>query len=238
MFIFVEAAVLGEYQTYLKNKDVVGVTFNYVDDVRVYRFLEEVHALPNNNPITAFGSAQDICGFLREQWAGMFQRFLQDQGRQKEVQIVKDLQANMQTLNQLVTYLTEEKQNSDKAISEILRSNHPIFSRLRKLLGVPYRIFFTNRAEFSQWLKAGPQYEAINSQEWDSPEFEEWIKKDPREMSKLLKVAAQVFSENGDLVIYTVQQWNSSWVTLEDYDPFVQPAPDDFAPIADDDVPF
>ena len=53
----------------------------------------------------------------------MFQRFLKNQERQKEVQILKDLQANMQTLNQLVTYLTEEKQNSDEAIREILRSN-------------------------------------------------------------------------------------------------------------------
>jgi hypothetical protein len=46
----------------------------------------------------------------------MFQRFLKNQERVKEVQIIKDLQANMQTLNQLVTYLTEEKQNSDEAI--------------------------------------------------------------------------------------------------------------------------
>src|SRR5438093_940163 len=54
VFIFVEATVLGEYQTYLRNKDVAGVTFNYVDDPRVYRFLEEVHGLRNNNPMTAF----------------------------------------------------------------------------------------------------------------------------------------------------------------------------------------
>jgi hypothetical protein len=104
VFIFVEAAVLNEYQTYLKNKDVAGVAFNYVDDPRVYRFLEEVHGFPNNNPITAFGSAQDIVVFLREQWAGMVQRFLKNQERQKEVQIIKDVQANAQTLNQLVTY--------------------------------------------------------------------------------------------------------------------------------------
>ena len=39
----------------------------------------------------------------------MFQRFLQDQERQKEVQIVRDLQANMQTLNQLVAYLDNRR---------------------------------------------------------------------------------------------------------------------------------
>lgn len=165
VFIFVEAQVLSEYQTYLKNKNVPGVAFNYVDDNRIYVFLEEIHVLPNNNPITPFGSAQDIVAFLREQWAGMFQRFLQNQERGKEVQIVKDLQENMQTLNQLITYLTEEKQNSDVAIREILRANHPIFGQLRKVLAIPYRVFFTTRAEFSQWLKSR-QFASIKREEW------------------------------------------------------------------------
>jgi len=153
VFIFVESSVLGEYQTYLKNKNVDGVRFGYVDDPRIYRFLEEIYALPNNNQITGFGSAQDIVVFLREQWAGMFQRFLQNQERQREVQILKDLQANMQTLNQLVTYLSQEKQNSDGAIRDILLSNHPIFAQMAKLLGVPVRMFFTNRAELTKWVK-------------------------------------------------------------------------------------
>ena len=99
------------YQTYLKNKDVTEATFKYahVDDARVYRFLEEIHGLPNNNQITPFGSVQDIITFLREQWAGMFQRFLQNDERQREVQILKSLQANMQTLDQLVTYRHNRK---------------------------------------------------------------------------------------------------------------------------------
>ncbi len=214
-----ESAVLGEYQTYLKNKDLPGVTFSYVDDPRVYVFLEEVHGLPNNNPITPFGSAQDILVFLREQWAGMFQRFLRNEGRQREVDILKDLQANMQTLNQLVTYLTEEKQNSDEAIREILRSNHPIFAQLKKLLGVWYRVFFTTRAELSQWLLSRT-YTSVEWVLWDDPEYEEWIKSfDSPKPSKLLKISKSVFDEKGNLVIYTAQQWNSNWVSLSDYEP-------------------
>jgi hypothetical protein len=55
----VEKAVLHEYhQTYLKNKDVAGVTFS--NDRGVYQFLEEVYALPHNNVITPFDSARDI----------------------------------------------------------------------------------------------------------------------------------------------------------------------------------
>jgi hypothetical protein len=234
VFIFVEAAVLLEYQTYRKNKDLPGMTFSYVDDPGVYRFLEDVHALPNNNPITAFGAAQDIVTFLREQWAGMFQRFLQNQGRQREVQIVKDLQANMQTLNQLVTYLSQEKQNTDGTIREILRSNHPVFNELGKLLGVTYRIFFTTRAELSEWLKAR-QFNPVEQAEWDDPTYEEWLKNEKRGPSKLLKISSQVFDEKGDLIIYTDQQWHGGWVSLADYEP--QP-PDYSQGITDDDVPF
>jgi hypothetical protein len=217
VFIFVDSAVLGEYQTYLRNKDLAGVAFSHADDASVYRFLEEIHQLPNNNPITPFGSAQDITNFLREQWAGMFQRFLQNQGRQKEVQLVKDLQANMETLNQLVAYLTEEKQNSDEAIREILRSNHPIFAQLRSLLNVGYRVFFTSRAELSQWLRISRQYEPVDKENWDDPDVEEWIKTDPVKPSKLLKISPQVFDERGYLTIYTAQQWRKEWISLSDY---------------------
>ncbi len=195
------------------------MTFNYVDDPRVYKFIEEPHALPNNNPITPFGSAQEIVAFLREQWAGMFQRFLRNEERQREVHILKDLQANMQTLNQLVTYLTEEKQNSDEAIREILRANHPAFAQLRKLLAVPYRVFFTTRSELSQWLRAFRQYDPVSEIAWDGPEYEEWIKNIPSKPSKLLKISRGVFDEQGNLAIYTAKQWDSAWISLTNYLP-------------------
>lgn len=235
VFIFVEAAVLGEYQTYLKNKDVTEAAFNYahVDDVRVYRFLEEIHGLPNNNQITPFGSVQDIVTFLREQWAGLFQRFLQNEERQREVQILKDLQANMQTLNQLVTYLTEEKQHSDEAIREILRSNHPAFAQLRKLLSVNYRVYFTSRAELSQWLRAR-DYVPVPPESWDDSNVEEWIynKSNP---SRILRISDIVFDDDGNLIIYTTQQWNNNWISLED----LMPEPPEPEPeVTDDDIPF
>jgi hypothetical protein len=236
VFIFVEAAVLGEYQTYLKNKDATESTFKYAhaDDVRVYRFLEEVHGLPNNNPITPFGSVQDIIMFLREQWAGMFQRFLQNQERQKEVQILKDMQANMQTLNQLVTYLSKEKQNSDQAIRDILTANHPAFAQLRKLLDVSYRVFFTNKTEFSSWL-AARSYKALKDAQWDDPSVAEYVW-NVTPPGKLLKISSEVFDDEGNLIIYTLQQWNSNWITLADIEPVEPEEPQ--VEISDDDIPF
>lgn len=54
----------------------------------------------------------------------------------------------MQTLNQLITYLTEEKRSSDSAVSEILRANHPLFSQLKSLLNVGYRVFLLHETSF------------------------------------------------------------------------------------------
>jgi len=78
VYIFVERSVHSEFGTYLKNKGVKGVVFNFVDNVKVYQFMEEIEALPKNNPIAPFETAQDITDFLKEQWAGLFQRHLQE----------------------------------------------------------------------------------------------------------------------------------------------------------------
>jgi len=224
VFIFVESAVLSEYQTYRKNKHIAEVAYTYADDTRIYAFLEEVHGLPNNNSITPFSSAQDITTFLREQWAGMFQRFLQTQGKEKEITILKNLQANMQTLDRLITYLTEEKQNSDDTIREILRASHPIFQQLRTVLDVGHRVFFTTRAELTEWL-ATLNFTYVAPEHWDDPEHAEWLRSDPFP-SLLLKISKDVFDDKGDLVIYTAQQWRSEWITTKSVEN------------TDDDIPF
>jgi hypothetical protein len=167
----------------------------------------------------------------------MFQRFLQNEERQREVQILKDLQANMQTLNQLVTYLTKEKQNSDQAVREILQSNHPAFAQLRKMLSVSYRVYFTNRAELSEWLRAR-RFTPIEEVHWDGPEYEEWMLDQHGSEAKLLKVSKKLFDQAGNINIYTAQQWDRNWITLEDYVPAVELEPIPVPEITDDDIPF
>jgi hypothetical protein len=133
--------------------------------------------------------------------------------------------------------LTEEKQNSDLAIREILRANHPIFAQLRQVLAIQYRVYFTTRTEFSQWIKVARAFAPVGSGEWDDPEHEEWIRHEAGKPSKLLKIATSVFDERGFLVIYTAQQWRADWISLSDYEP-PQEAPTVGEGITDDDVPF
>jgi hypothetical protein len=115
IYLFVEANVLAEYRTFSKNKHLEAFQCSYVDDRRVYEFIEEVEKYPANNAMTAFDSTRQITDFLREQWSGLFQRFLQEQNRAKEVQVIQQLQETAQTLDKLVTYLASENRNTAKS---------------------------------------------------------------------------------------------------------------------------
>ena len=130
VFIFVEQAVHTEYNTYSINKDTPDIKYSSVDDPRVYEFLESVNKLPRNNPITPFQTATDIVDFLKNQWAGLFQRFLQDQKRFEEIRSLEEMKAMTGTLEQLVRFLTEERKGKDDAIQHILLANHPIFQTI------------------------------------------------------------------------------------------------------------
>src|ERR1700733_1548353 len=77
IYIFVEKAVHHEYRTFLKNEKVKDFLPQFVDDIRVYHFLKEIYNLSANNTIFDFESAREIIEVLREQWAGLFQHYLQ-----------------------------------------------------------------------------------------------------------------------------------------------------------------
>jgi hypothetical protein len=210
VYVFIDRSVLSEYSTYLNNKNVEGIRYRFVDDVRVYKFIEEVEALQKNNPIAPFETSHDIVSYLREQWAGLFQRFLQEQARLREVRILEDIQTTARTLNQLVTFLTEERKNQDQAIHHILLANHPAFQQMRKVTGTPYRIFFTNREEMETWLRART-YTELPPAEWGDPTYSEWFR-ESKPNGTLLKIHIGIFDETDKLKVYTAQEWSEDWI--------------------------
>lgn len=225
IYIFVEKSVHSEYRTYMMNKENEAFRPASVNDKRVFQFLEEVYSLPAGNPIEAFELSEDIIKYLREQWAGLFQRMLQESSRAGEINAIEGLKQTAATLNSLVSYLSEEKTKGDAAINEILLSNHPAFSALRKLVGIPYPIIFKNVDEISALLGArgftldrsspnNPQ----NEYQWDSERLKYGIG-----MDKI------IFDDHGRLKIFTPDQWSKSWIRKYDYDP---------KPQDDDDIPF
>ena len=223
VYIFVEKSVLAEYRTYENNKESK-IKYVAVDDKSIYQFMDEVFSLPLNNQVAPFETSSDITKYLQEQWSGLFQRLLRDASRQKEVMLLDDLKTTARTLNQLVTFLTEERRAGDDAIKDILLSNHPIFEDIREKIGVPYRVFFANKSELYALLRAR-QYNRVDPDSWDNDSYEEWLY-DRVEPNRILKIALEVFEEDGRLRIFTPSEWKDDWVIISNLgDP-------------DDDLPF
>jgi hypothetical protein len=176
VYIFIDRNVHQEYQFYLQNKNTKEVKYKYADNVKIYEFIEFVESLPNNNTIYGFETSRDITNFLKEQWAGLFQRFLQEQTRIKEINLIQGLESTSKTLNQLVNFLTEERTEKDNAINEILMSNHPAIEQIQQYLGITYRVYFTNYEELSELLKAKgfkSESKQIDEGEFGEPIYDE-----------------------------------------------------------------
>lgn len=232
VFIFIEKNVYSEFRTYIANKGNSNVKYNYVDNPKIYEFIEYLEALSKNNPIQNFESSEDIVFFLKEQWAGLFQRFLQEQRRLKEIDILQGIENTASTLNQLINYLTEEKKDTEHAIKDILISNHPAFEKLKKVLTNSYRVFFLNRDELSIWLKA-KGFSSVKENLWDKPNEEEWINSSrDKKKELLLKVNRSLFDKNGNLKPIKKEDWKDNFIYLEVTD--VQDSSND----DDDDLPF
>lgn len=208
VYIFVETAVHSEFKTYQRNKTVTGFTPVSVDDCRVFEFLEEVYALPSGNPIEPFATSEDIVRFLREQFAGLFQRLLQESARQKEIRIIEDLSETAETLKQLVTFLTEARTKGDAAIHEILLHSHPAFSAIRRTMSIPYRVVFRNLAELKALVGArGYVFDNLTAVLGGDYDF------DNKRSGIGVRVSQSIFDDLENLKILTPEEWNDEWIS-------------------------
>jgi hypothetical protein len=212
VYIFIDKGVYSEYKFYSKNKDVEGIQYGNVDNIKIYQFIEYVEGLPNNNTIHSFENSIDITKFLKEQWAGLFQTFLQNQNRDKEVNIIKGIEQTAKTLNQLVTFLTEEKKDSVNAINHILLSNHPAMYQIKELLDIPYKVFFTNKEEFLNILK-GHGYREYKD---DNP-FDDFAKffRETTGGRNIITYKLEIFTNDDKLKVLTKEEWKTSFITIE-----------------------
>jgi len=225
VFIFIDKNVYSEFRTYLTNKSNTNIKYHYVDDVKIYEFIEQLEGLPKNNPIQTFESSEDIVFFLKEQWAGLFQRFLQDQRRFKEANFLQGLENTANTLNQLINYLTDEKKGTENAIRDILISNHPAFDRLKKLLSISYRVFFLTRDELTAWLKVR-SFERVEKSKWDDPKIEEWIFALKNKNEQLIKINSILFDNRGNLKPIKTSDWKDEYIQYEMISPKPEPLDD------------
>ena len=227
VYVFVEQNVYSEFSTYSVNKGNENIKYRHVDDVRVYQFLEEIYALPNNNPVTPFLTSSDITSFLKAQWSGLFQSFLQNKRRLAEIEVLNEMSSVANTLKELVKFLTEERTNKDDAIKNILLSNHPAFRVFANLTETKYRVYFTNQEELDTWLSArGWKFDPSIQSDRDS--VSEWVAKDKQ---SYIKLTAKIFDDNGRLIPMTEGEWKEGWLKRQEIQmSFDEEPPDDEPP--------
>lgn len=143
VYLFLEKTVHSEYQTYLLNKDTKNIQYKYADDIRIYKFIEEIYSLPKNNVIHSFETAQDIIQFLREQWSGLLKDLLVQEHNRKEVESISNKVNELnEVANTLQTYLENVLQSVNKESSTELISKEKErlehYQLTQKISKVPY----------------------------------------------------------------------------------------------------
>ena len=141
VFVFIDKNVATEYETYALNKCNSDIRYKYVDNPNIYKFIEEIKSLPNNNNIKEFETADDITSYLKEQFAGLFKQFIIDSKRVKEAYVIKDIEKTAKTLRELVDYLKVENHDKDEALGKIININHPLVNKVRDILNIKYNIY-------------------------------------------------------------------------------------------------
>lgn len=234
VFIFIEANVFAEYGIYSVNRST-NIVYRYVDNTAVFEFIDQLMALPQNNAIAPFGIAADISGYLREQFAGLFQRFLQAKRREAEINAIQSLRNIADTLKSAVEYLSAQANarldsKQDEGLQSILHYNHPVFARLAALTKTPYRVYFSNRKEFLAWISARGWTETDPSR-FDPDSIDEF---NHAQEKGYLKITEDLFDESGRLRNISPANWNDDCIKI------VEPGrdADRDTPLSDDDIPF
>lgn len=115
VFIFIEKQVLAEYETYKKNVDNQTIKYAHVQNVNVFKLIEEIHSRLTGNFIRGFEKFEDISDWLRIQWSGMFADFLKNDKDKIEIE---SLSAKIDELSAVSNALK-------KYSEELLRSAEP-----------------------------------------------------------------------------------------------------------------
>jgi len=233
VYIFIDKNVYAEYQTYLLNRESESTKYRFVDNTKIYEFINVIENLQNNNNIHGFETSSDIINYLKDQWAGLFQRFLQEQPRIKEINLLKGIESTSKTLNQLVNFLTEERKDRDTAIQDILLSNHPAMEAVRTLLNVNYRVYFISKDELSEWLSArGYKPSELDFLFGDDDPYYLYYHTE-RKKEYTLKVSKEIFNEDGKLKVFTKDEWKDEYIILNSKEAEAKKVVDE-----EDDLPF
>ena len=194
VYIFIEKSVDNEYETYLLNKGNADTKYKYVDNVKIYQFLEEIHKLTTNNNIKTFESSAEIQDYLKEQFAGLFQSFLESSAKTKDFSLSKKLEELAEKFDNLSSKYNQLCETISQTIYTNQYMTHPVVLRVATLMNVHYGIWFDDYTKLNALLTA---------YRWTSEEnddFFQWSHETSiAENIDVITVAKSLFDDNGQL---------------------------------------
>ncbi len=125
VFIFIEKQVLAEYDTYKKNVNNQTIKYAHVQNVNVFKLIDEIHSQLTGNFIRGFEKFEDISDWLRLQWSGIFADFLKNDKDKIEIKSlstkIDELSAVSNALKEYTEVLLKKAlpENESKEIIEV-----------------------------------------------------------------------------------------------------------------------
>lgn len=113
IFALVDQAVYSEQHVYKANvaneqAQNAGIVYPAVDDVRIFKFIDEVRHQSINNAIYPFRNYSEIEEYLRKQWAGLMYNTLV---RKNESDRVASVMEEFALLNKKIEFITQQLVN-------------------------------------------------------------------------------------------------------------------------------
>lgn len=217
VYICIEKNVYSEYETYALNKDAKDIRYRYVDNPKIYQFIDDLKSLTSNNNIMAFETSADIKAYLQEQFAGLFQSYLSEQSKAKEMDLVVRLENTSKTLEHLVDYLKESNDDKEEGISKLLKMNHPFVIHLKEILNINFNFWIDNLNELKDFLdNLGWKYE--ENDDTDVTQSFLWVipGESPWENSRELRISKDLFDSKGTLKDIKISNWNPNYLVVDD----------------------
>lgn len=118
IFIFVEQGVHTEYQTFKKNRNNTSINYAHVDNINIFKLLDDIVSQRFNNYVKSFDNFDNISMWLKDQWSGMFADFLTKnhknvnlQGLQDQIIELKQISNSLQIYNEQMLMALKPKES-------------------------------------------------------------------------------------------------------------------------------
>ena len=214
VYIFIDSQVAAEYETYLLNKGGT-MKFKYVDSVKIYEFIEEIKGLTSNNNIKEFSTSSQIQQYLKEQLAGLFQSFLDQQSKMKDFDLATKLESTAATLEKLVDYLKETNKGNTEAVASLLKSTHPFVQKLSETLNIDFGFWVDDIAMLKSLLASLGWFFCEPQDDSTSGDFYTWQHKSIISHRNLY-ISRCLFADDGKLKEMKQSEWNNQYISVTD----------------------